>query len=41
VKRMHDDEVDVSAELVRRLLVSQSRDPAELPASEVQSTGTV
>jgi aminoglycoside phosphotransferase (APT) family kinase protein len=38
---MHDDEVDIDAAMVRRLLAAQFPDLAGLPVSEVRSTGTV
>ena len=38
--RMHDDEVDTDADLVRRLLASQHPQWAELPVERVPSAGT-
>jgi aminoglycoside phosphotransferase (APT) family kinase protein len=38
--RMHDDEVDTDADLVRRLLASQHPQWAELPIERVTSAGT-
>src|SRR3954453_11284208 len=38
--RMHDDEVDTDADLVRRLLASQQPQWAELPVERVVSAGT-
>ena len=38
---MHDDEVDIDAELVGRLLAAQFPHLADLPIREVRSTGTV
>ena len=38
---MHAGEVDIDADLVRRLLVAQFPDLSERPISEVRSTGTV
>ena len=38
--RMHDDEVDTDADLVRRLLASQFPQWAELPIERFQSAGT-
>jgi aminoglycoside phosphotransferase (APT) family kinase protein len=39
--RMHDGEVDIDADLVRKLLADQLPDLADLPIAEVRSTGTV
>jgi aminoglycoside phosphotransferase (APT) family kinase protein len=39
--KMHDGEVDIDAELVRRLVAAQFPQLTDLPISEVQSTGTV
>ena len=39
--KMHDDEADIDAGLVRRLLTSQFPELAGLPLREVQPTGTV
>ncbi len=38
---MHDDEIDIDAELVRRLLAAQFAHLTDLPIREVRSTGTV
>jgi aminoglycoside phosphotransferase (APT) family kinase protein len=40
-KRMHEGEVDIDVELVRRLLVAQFPQWCERPVEAVQSTGTV
>jgi aminoglycoside phosphotransferase (APT) family kinase protein len=39
--RMHDGEVDIDADLVRRLLADQLPHLSKLPISQVRSTGTV
>lgn len=39
--RMHDDEVEIDADLVRRLLTGQHPQWADLPIERVESTGTV
>ena len=39
-RRMHDDEVDTDADLVRRLLASQHPQWADLPIARVASAGT-
>ena len=39
-RRMHDDEVDTDADLVRRLLASQHPQWADLPITRVASAGT-
>lgn len=39
--KMHDDEIDVPASLVRQLLLNQSPRLAHLPVQRVQSMGTV
>lgn len=39
--KMHADEVDVDAELVRRLVAEQFPQWADLPIGEIRSTGTV
>jgi aminoglycoside phosphotransferase (APT) family kinase protein len=39
--KMHDDEVDIDAGLIRRLVAAQFPGLAGLPVSEVRSTGTV
>jgi len=41
VKRMHDDEVAVDDETVRRLVAEQFADIAHLPIRRIESTGTV
>lgn len=40
-RKIHADEVDIDAALVRRLLAEQFPKWADLPISAVQSTGTV
>jgi aminoglycoside phosphotransferase (APT) family kinase protein len=39
--KMHDDEVDINSDLVRRLVTSQFPALADLPITEFSSTGTV
>ena len=39
--RMHDGELDIDSDLVRRLLDAQFPEMADLPISAVESTGTV
>lgn len=39
--KMHDGELDIDGELVRRLLGAQFPEMADLPISRVESTGTV
>lgn len=39
--KLHDGEFDVDANLVGRLVAAQFPELADLPLSEVQSTGTV
>jgi aminoglycoside phosphotransferase (APT) family kinase protein len=41
VKKMHDDEVDIDTQLVRRLLLTQFPQLCDRPLKEVRSTGTV
>jgi aminoglycoside phosphotransferase (APT) family kinase protein len=38
---MHDDQIDLDADTVRRLLTEQSPEFAELPIEPLASTGTV
>ena len=38
---MHDGELDIDSDLVRRLLGAQFPEMADLPISAVESTGTV
>ena len=39
--RMHDGELDIDGEVVRRLVAAQFPELADLPISAVESTGTV